>query len=446
MHVLSLPCNCQETPCASSHTLTCIAPFIASGFATFLTHTATFRARYFINHALIIVSRYLWPITDTMHTDDTAAWSWVHPLFNRASADRILQSPDGTLFRVHRVLLAQASDSPWWKRCLLDQAVIQVTEDESILAALLSLVYPLPDPALDTLDTVLPLICAAEKYGLREARTVLRGVLAPLAAAHPGRALALAWHHQDAAAVRLAARCFVRYCPYGDLELSLPAHARAAVVAYEAACAAAVAPLASCSPPWIPLDAKSMSRDPPRPLHLCTWEETYTGPVAWLCASCRGTRKVAFARVEPLCVAGWFALYMDAAGAALARWPSGEAVRSVDVLQAPRAAMMRCKRRPEACSSVQGRRDLDIFVEYFARRVEDAVDQVNPCDRGGAARQTDLGIYRSRWWSILWIASRSYRRHDPPMPPMCLLRCEQCHTSRLSCRPVLFPTGTCMTI
>jgi hypothetical protein len=295
-----------------------------------------------------------------------------HPLFDRSSADCTLQSPDGTLFRVHRVLITQASR--WWKdyfaKAGKHQQIVLVTEDAFTLAALLCLVYPMPDPELATVEVAIPLLCAAEKYEMEEALQLLHVRLSSLIASHPGRAFSLAWHHRSSSAVRLIARHIVRDCPPPGIAPSAPASAQACFEAYRAACISAAASLTACSPPWIPFVSctQIMARE--------TSRTRFSNIGAWWCRSCLTARKVAFIGVKPVAVSAWFAEYMDAAAVALSKWPSAEALRAAEVTQGPWTLLMQCKQRPSGCSSTLGQSDFAMFAEYFALKIERKVDEV----------------------------------------------------------------------
>ncbi|KAG9038028.1 hypothetical protein FS837_001320 [Tulasnella sp. UAMH 9824] len=127
------------------------------------------------------------------------------PFNDSPSGDCILQTPDGTQFVVHCLILSLAS--PIWKDMFsLPQAsegssatrpVIPVEEDPETVQALLTMVYPLPPPHISSYDLATRLVQACDKYFIDISRldTILYKVLRTTAAleADPLGVYALAW-------------------------------------------------------------------------------------------------------------------------------------------------------------------------------------------------------------------------------------------------------------
>jgi len=101
--------------------------------------------------------------------------------FGRPTADVILRSSDGVDFGVHKLLLSEAS--PFFETMFsLPQSslkevsndspvpVIPVTEHSMTLNILLQICYPIPDPALESLEDVANTMAAALKYEIEVAR------------------------------------------------------------------------------------------------------------------------------------------------------------------------------------------------------------------------------------------------------------------------------------
>ncbi|KZP00318.1 hypothetical protein CALVIDRAFT_510396 [Calocera viscosa TUFC12733] len=110
-------------------------------------------------------------------------------LFASASADLILRTSDGVDLRVFSAILAEAS--PFFADLLsLPQpepatsthaapapAVIDITEMADVMEPLLGFVYPHPDPQIEKLDIVRPVLGAAFKYDFTAALSSLRKLL-----------------------------------------------------------------------------------------------------------------------------------------------------------------------------------------------------------------------------------------------------------------------------
>ncbi|KAH9939280.1 uncharacterized protein BXZ73DRAFT_43725 [Epithele typhae] len=93
--------------------------------------------------------------------------------FNQANADTILRSADLVDFRVHRLILSQAS--PFFADMFslpqplgVEQRVpvIDVSEDSKTLRYLLSACYPTDRPEVETLEEIVPVLVAGMKYSM----------------------------------------------------------------------------------------------------------------------------------------------------------------------------------------------------------------------------------------------------------------------------------------
>ncbi|KAI0349570.1 hypothetical protein OH77DRAFT_1431978 [Trametes cingulata] len=119
-------------------------------------------------------------------SEATATTSFSHP-FTKSSADVILRTPDGVEFRVHKLILSEASPVfgdmftlPQPELGLVDASsaspsvtteapklpVVDVTETSQTLDHLLRLCYPMDDPML-ALSEIAPVIRAARKYDMK---------------------------------------------------------------------------------------------------------------------------------------------------------------------------------------------------------------------------------------------------------------------------------------
>jgi len=105
--------------------------------------------------------------------------------FSSASADLVLRTSDGVDLRVFSAILAEAS--PFFADLLsLPQpeladahasAVIDITEMTDVMEPLLGFVYPCPDPVIEKLDDLRPVLAAATKYDFTAAIASLRRAL-----------------------------------------------------------------------------------------------------------------------------------------------------------------------------------------------------------------------------------------------------------------------------
>ncbi|KAF5317623.1 hypothetical protein D9758_005915 [Tetrapyrgos nigripes] len=108
--------------------------------------------------------------------------------FDASDADVIL-TPDNcedslVKFRVHKIILTTSSrffddlfTLPQKDSSKNDIPVIAMSEPASILDALLRLAYPVPDPHIETLDDLIPVLEAANKYDFLEVICNLRKML-----------------------------------------------------------------------------------------------------------------------------------------------------------------------------------------------------------------------------------------------------------------------------
>ncbi|KAH9951148.1 hypothetical protein B0H21DRAFT_888504 [Amylocystis lapponica] len=136
--------------------------------------------------------------------------------FNKPSADIILISSDDVEFRVHRIILAEASTFFETLFALPQPAstqfsgageqtanhtdpnglpVINVTETSAVLESLLRLCYPIRDPVLTDITVIRGILEAAVKYDMDEAKELMRKRLLGLASAEPLRVYAIACLH-----------------------------------------------------------------------------------------------------------------------------------------------------------------------------------------------------------------------------------------------------------
>ncbi|OCH91530.1 hypothetical protein OBBRIDRAFT_775130, partial [Obba rivulosa] len=122
-----------------------------------------------------------------------------HP-FGSSIADTVLRTADDVDFRVHSVILAEAStvfktmfSLPQPEQVTRDHAsqsvdgrpIITITETSEVMDSLLRLIYPVADPVLPTLQTVRPVLAAALKYGMEEATSLMKKALCSFGEENP---------------------------------------------------------------------------------------------------------------------------------------------------------------------------------------------------------------------------------------------------------------------
>lgn len=107
--------------------------------------------------------------------------------FDQDSADVILRSSDGVHFRVHSVILAQAS--PFFRTMFVlpqpkgadgPPPVIDCAEISNVLTTLLTLCYPIVKPRVRPFTDIEPAVRAAQKYEMDLPVEILKGELLSL--------------------------------------------------------------------------------------------------------------------------------------------------------------------------------------------------------------------------------------------------------------------------
>ncbi|KAG6907320.1 hypothetical protein DXG01_009439 [Tephrocybe rancida] len=143
-------------------------------------------------------------------------------VFEFPDADIILQScePESpTQFHVHRCILSAAS--PFFQGMFtLPQApssyqipAVPVSETQSTLGTLLKFVYPTKDPHIESLDELVPVLCAAVKYDFTGVIDVLRKILVSprFTKLDPTRVYAIASRFELEDEACVAAKCTLNF-------------------------------------------------------------------------------------------------------------------------------------------------------------------------------------------------------------------------------------------
>ena len=152
--------------------------------------------------------------------------------FNAPDADIILvpTPPGDTVFRVHRCILASAS--PLFRDMFtlpqpttLDDGKLPqlvLSEDHSTIDSLLRFIYPVPNPTINNLDELVPVLGATVKYDCEAVTTVLRKILLSpeFVREHPTRVFAIACRFdledEAKAASRFTLGINILECPLSD--------------------------------------------------------------------------------------------------------------------------------------------------------------------------------------------------------------------------------------
>ena len=163
--------------------------------------------------------------------DFTTSRSKIHQIaFDAADCDVVLRTVDDERLRVHRRILQEAS--PFFSDLFSlpqppsdnneDPPIIDVEENAGLMKTLLSLVYPGPEPEIDTLDELSALLVAAMKYQLIRAVDALRRLLITpeFVEKHPTRVYAIACRHDLDEEARVASKYTLNInvldCPLTD--------------------------------------------------------------------------------------------------------------------------------------------------------------------------------------------------------------------------------------
>jgi len=127
--------------------------------------------------------------------------------FNDADADIIVRARDGSLFKLHKIILKRVSSifedtfdigTPQSPSIVDDRdtvdgiAVVDLTEDERTLEILFRLCYPMSSPELATLEDVAQVLKASMKYEMELISDHTRKLWPSIAATDPLRAFAIA--------------------------------------------------------------------------------------------------------------------------------------------------------------------------------------------------------------------------------------------------------------
>lgn len=144
--------------------------------------------------------------------------------FNRPTADVILRSCDEVIFRVHKLILSEASSvfetlftlpqpPPQETEDVDGLPVVQFTEDSQILDKLLRIFYPVADPVFTDALQIIPVMEAAIKYEVEVARELCAKTLVQpnFLKSDPFTVFAIAYRFRLSHETRLIAKSALRF-------------------------------------------------------------------------------------------------------------------------------------------------------------------------------------------------------------------------------------------
>ncbi|OBZ73657.1 hypothetical protein A0H81_06274 [Grifola frondosa] len=275
------------------------------------------------------------------------------PPFNKPAADLILRSSD---------LPTHTGEG----EC--DQnggvPVVAVTEESTTLRALLLMCYPGPNPPIDTIEKLRPVLEAANKYEMIEILVLIKEEMRSLAKDAPMRVYAIAVQYRFEEEAKFAARCYLNcqgphlYVP--ELEdITGGAHHR--IQQYRRCCSIVASSVAS-GPHYRWLDYRVLA--PPTSHSKWTW---------FTCRSCAPTSGNYFGSLDDHAVIRqWWAEYMKCAEEILKECPCGEALNTPQLLEDAIRLSSSCK----ICSK-HVFKDISEFRVVFASEVDKAIATVD---------------------------------------------------------------------
>ncbi|KAG8949879.1 hypothetical protein FRC04_008182 [Tulasnella sp. 424] len=155
---------------------------------------------------------------DTQNTSNSTSFVVKPPFHSDSPGDCIIQTADGTQFVVYRVILSLAS-SVWNDMFSLPQSseglsgehpVIPVDEDPETMETLLTMLYPMQPPRIESYDLAIKLVQACDKYFINPSRlsAFLHSILRTTDALekNPLGVYALAWRLQMEEELKIASR------------------------------------------------------------------------------------------------------------------------------------------------------------------------------------------------------------------------------------------------
>ncbi|KAI0829844.1 hypothetical protein BC628DRAFT_1073325 [Trametes gibbosa] len=296
--------------------------------------------------------------------------------FDDADADIILRSADQIDFRLYKVILRKAStvirDMLTLPDVNVDKGepqVVEVTEDADTLDRLLRFCYPVPRPVFKTLDEVLPVLDAAQKYEILVVAADARCVLEELSQNEPPtRVYAIACRYEFPALARKAARLLVKEAdPMGLPALppdiaALPVESQLALARYRSLCRQAVMDELTRNHEWLREGDHSYRVYFSRKGNVSldnTW-------VWYRCTTCPKNY------CSPLSVCTWWVTYDAMCTAALLKdGLDGSVVAKENILNAASLRVPTC----ETCTP-NARAQLTIYALALEKRIEKAIDGV----------------------------------------------------------------------
>lgn len=316
-----------------------------------------------------------------------------HP-FTKPNADLVLRSCDGVEFRVWKSILVEASPffedmlglpQPAAQDDLSDDKLItssvgangvptiDVTEDARTLDALLRFCYPMPDPMLDTVGALAPMLGAVKKYQIDGRAAEVKRMLLHLAETEPVRAYAVAVRFQmdeEAAAAARLALAYPLIGPFVEELDEIPTSAYHRLLRYHLKCQDAVRYITE-SVQWMPAGRPQLTGPS---ADTVEWTATDSIP-AWFACNCTNQAEPTWSRMFPqvLYAKVWWAEYLKKVGLALKERPCGKTIRTPSLLNSALNGAAACG---YLCGKILNQRDMSAFSRFLELTVENEITKV----------------------------------------------------------------------
>jgi hypothetical protein len=332
----------------------------------------------------------------TLDTPETHPITFVHP-FTKPSADVVIKSADGIEFKVHKVILSEAS--PFFddmfslpqnsvKSTSIDGTsadgslpVLDMTEDAHTINYLLHTIYPIADLTLPTLNEAAAVMGAAQKYQIEQALNSAQKQALTFAEHAPVRVYALACFYKNAEVAQAAARFALRKSSPGQYvkELDLiSATSYHRLLQYQSDARSKISTFFSGFD-WVPRAVPSIVNDRETSAQI-VWDAALIP--SWLaCTACSYARdaqgNLIYYNNQQHIVQMWWWNYMKAVEAAVQeQGPLGTCATSPSLVAgAVQAAMnSRC-----ICSRKESIEAFFAFTKYLANKIDETVaSEVGP--------------------------------------------------------------------
>jgi hypothetical protein len=310
--------------------------------------------------------------------------------FKYPDADVILRSADDVNLKLHKSILAVASPffntlfslpQPSIKSSVTislpdDESplpVVGVSEDGRTLCNLFRLVYPIPNPALDSLPDVAAVMGAAKKYEVEQAFAIAHKRMSTFVNSDPVRSYILACYYKDTKIARAAARACRRLpsvVVYAQEMSLVTAMDYYRLLAYQSQNVQDLFTNYS----WIPRGIPSVAEDAGTQADVIVWDTTQK-PAWFRCTTCQPSPKEAggyWRGEEGGRTSQWWDNYMDRVATELRTYDTqdgGCAVSSQNITQ----ALQEGSTCTGGCAADEAVQAFHAFSRYLAGEIDKKV-------------------------------------------------------------------------